>query len=179
MGSLRLGTGPQTRKRRRCGAAGPGGGGGRQASPVLGRGETRVARRGRPLQGGGYARGVLRSKRIYSSMLSSWRKQLEAADRMALAPKKQGPKPDPSARQIEQLNRENARLRRKLERARFRHSASTLGGWRESVHPARDEGCAASARNHAKLAVSGRLPIAQGRCSTTIPCCGQCTRRGV
>jgi transposase len=59
----------------------------------------------------------LRSKRIYSSMLSSWRKQLEAADRMALAPKKRGPKPDPSARQIEQLNRENARLRRKLERA--------------------------------------------------------------
>lgn len=59
----------------------------------------------------------LRSKRLYSSMLSSWRKQLEAADRVALAPKRRGPKPDPSARQIEQLNRENARLRRKLERA--------------------------------------------------------------
>ena len=59
----------------------------------------------------------LRSKRIYSSMLSSWRKQVEAADRAALAPKKRGPKPDPSARQIEQLNRENARLRRKLDRA--------------------------------------------------------------
>ena len=59
----------------------------------------------------------LRSKRIYSSMLSIWRKQLEAADRVALAPKKRGPKPDPSARQIEQLNRDNARLRRKLERA--------------------------------------------------------------
>lgn len=59
----------------------------------------------------------LRSKRIYSSMLSSWRKQLEAADRLALAPKRRGPKPDPSARQIEQLHRENARLRRKLERA--------------------------------------------------------------
>ena len=59
----------------------------------------------------------LRSKRIYSSMLSSWRKQLEAADRMALVPKKRGPKPDPSARQIEQLNREIGRLRRKLERA--------------------------------------------------------------
>jgi transposase len=59
----------------------------------------------------------LRSKRIYSSMLSSWRKQLEASDRVALAPRRRGPKPDPSARQIEQLNRENARLRRKLERA--------------------------------------------------------------
>ena len=59
----------------------------------------------------------LRSERIYSSMLSSWRRQVEAADRVALAPKKRGPKADPSARQIEQLNRDNARLRRKLERA--------------------------------------------------------------
>jgi transposase len=59
----------------------------------------------------------LRSKHIYSSMLSSWRKQLGAADRVALAPKRRGPKPDPTARQIEQLNRENARLRRKLEHA--------------------------------------------------------------
>jgi transposase len=50
-------------------------------------------------------------------MLSSWRKQLGAADRVALAPKKRGPKPDPSVRQIEQLNRDIARLRRKLERA--------------------------------------------------------------
>ncbi len=59
----------------------------------------------------------LRSKHIYSSMLSSWRKQRGAADRVALAPKRRGPKPDPTARQIEQLNRENARLRRKLEHA--------------------------------------------------------------
>src|ERR1039458_4925611 len=59
----------------------------------------------------------LRSKRIYSSMLSSWRKQMDASDRVALTPKRRGPKPDPSARQIEQLNRENARLRRKLEHA--------------------------------------------------------------
>ena len=59
----------------------------------------------------------LRRKRIYSSMLSSWRKQLGAADRAALAPKKRGPKADASARQIKHLNRDNARLRRKLERA--------------------------------------------------------------
>jgi transposase len=59
----------------------------------------------------------LRRERIYSSMLSSWRKQLGAADRVALAAKKRGPKPDLAARQIEQLNRDIARLRRKLERA--------------------------------------------------------------
>ena len=45
----------------------------------------------------------LRRERIYSSMLSSWRKQVGAADRTALAPKRRGPKPDASARQIEQL----------------------------------------------------------------------------
>src|ERR1019366_4719291 len=59
----------------------------------------------------------LRRKRIYSSMLSSWRQQLAVAERAALAPQKRGPKPDPAARQIQQLNRENARLQRKLERA--------------------------------------------------------------
>jgi transposase len=59
----------------------------------------------------------LRSKRIYSSMLSSWRKQVEACDHVALSPKKRGPKADPSARQIEHLNRDIVRLRRKLERA--------------------------------------------------------------
>ncbi len=59
----------------------------------------------------------LRSKRIYSSMLTSWRKQQSAADHLALAPKRRGPKPDPSARQIELLNRDIARLRRRLEHA--------------------------------------------------------------
>ena len=59
----------------------------------------------------------LREKHIYSSMLSSWRKQLGAADRVALAPKRRGPKPDASARQMLKLTGDNARLRRKLERA--------------------------------------------------------------
>src|SRR5271170_968206 len=59
----------------------------------------------------------LRRKHIYSSMLSSWRKQLGAADSAALAPKKRGPKPDAAARQIKHLNRDIARLRQKLERA--------------------------------------------------------------
>jgi transposase len=59
----------------------------------------------------------LRQKRIYSSMLWSWRRQVEVADRAALAPKRRGPKPDVAARQIKHLNRDNARLQRKLERA--------------------------------------------------------------
>lgn len=50
-------------------------------------------------------------------MLSSWRKQLGAADSAALAPQKRGPKSNASARQIKHLNRDIARLRRKLDRA--------------------------------------------------------------
>ncbi len=61
----------------------------------------------------------LRRERIYSSMLASWRKQVGKAELGALAPKKRGPKPDPSARQIQQLNRDNARLRHELERAKL------------------------------------------------------------
>jgi transposase len=61
----------------------------------------------------------LRRERIYSSMLASWRKQLDKAELVALAPKKRGPKPDPSARQVQQLNRDNARLRHELERAKL------------------------------------------------------------
>jgi len=59
----------------------------------------------------------LRRQRLYSSMLSSWRKQLVTAEHAALAPRKRGPKPDAAARQIHQLNRQVARLHRKLERA--------------------------------------------------------------
>jgi transposase len=61
----------------------------------------------------------LRRERIYSSMLASWRRQVGKAERVALTPKKRGPKADPSARQIQQLNRDNARLRRELERAKL------------------------------------------------------------
>ena len=59
----------------------------------------------------------LRREGIYSSMISSWRKKVGAAERAALAPNKRGPKPDGSARQIQELERANARLRHKLERA--------------------------------------------------------------
>ena len=69
----------------------------------------------------------LSRERIYSSMLTSWRRQVEAADRVALAPKKRGPKPDPSARQIEQLNRETSRLRRKRDRAELIIEAQKWG----------------------------------------------------
>lgn len=60
---------------------------------------------------------LLRREGIYSSMLANWRRQLGTAERTALLALRRGPKPDLAKRQIAQLNRDNARLRHKLERA--------------------------------------------------------------
>jgi hypothetical protein len=62
----------------------------------------------------------MRREGIYSSMLTNWRKQRDQAEREALAPRKRGPKPDAALaerQRADQLERENARLREKLERA--------------------------------------------------------------
>lgn len=64
---------------------------------------------------------LLRREGIYSSNLATWRKQRAAAERAALEPKKRGRKADPAlaeARQLDQLTRENDRLRRQLAQAR-------------------------------------------------------------
>jgi transposase len=56
------------------------------------------------------ARGaVLRREGIYSSHISGWRQQRDAAGKAALA-RKRGPKPNPQARELERLRRENERL---------------------------------------------------------------------
>jgi len=62
---------------------------------------------------------LLRQERVYSSMLTGWRKQLARADQAALAVRR-GPKVNPATaqkRRDEQLNREIARLNRQLARA--------------------------------------------------------------
>ena len=60
---------------------------------------------------------LMRREGLYSSHLSNWRKQRTDRERAASAPPKRGPKPDPQARQIQHLNADLARVRRKLERA--------------------------------------------------------------
>ena len=64
----------------------------------------------------------MRSEGVYSSSLSTWRRQREAADLAALAPQKRGPKPDPhraEALHIAQLTRERDRLKIELDKARL------------------------------------------------------------
>ena len=63
---------------------------------------------------------LLRKEGIYSSHLSTWRRQRAADERAALEPQKRGPKADPAQaedRRVLQLTQENDRLRRKLAQA--------------------------------------------------------------
>jgi transposase-like protein len=63
---------------------------------------------------------LLRREGLYSSHLCTWRRELEAAEHAALAPKRRGPKIDKAkaeARRVEVLEREVTRLRQKLNHA--------------------------------------------------------------
>lgn len=65
---------------------------------------------------------LMRREGVYSSSLSTWRRQLEAADLDALAPRKRGPKADPArldAQQIAQLTRERDKLLVELSKAQL------------------------------------------------------------
>jgi transposase len=63
---------------------------------------------------------LLRREGLYSSHLTTWRRQREQAELDALAPKKRGRKaaePHPLARRVAELERDNARLQRRLQQA--------------------------------------------------------------
>jgi len=63
---------------------------------------------------------LLRREGLYTSHLSTWRRARDQGQLDALAPKRRGPKADPDAalkRRLTQVERENARLRKRLETA--------------------------------------------------------------
>jgi transposase-like protein len=63
---------------------------------------------------------LMRREGVYSSSLSTWRRQREAADLTALAPQKRGPKINPGrvdALQIALLTRERDKLKVQLDKA--------------------------------------------------------------
>ena len=63
---------------------------------------------------------LLRREGLYSSHLTHWRREIEAGEHAALAPKARGPKPDlakAESRRNTMLAHEVARLRGKLDRA--------------------------------------------------------------
>jgi transposase-like protein len=70
--------------------------------------------------GAGAVGSLLRREGLYSSHLTTWRKQREAGGLAALAPKPRGrpaAPPAPLARRVAELERENAELTRRLRQA--------------------------------------------------------------
>lgn len=90
---------------------------------------------------------LMRREGIYSSMLSTWRKQRDLAGEAALEPRRRGRKPDPTRverERLQKLERENARLQRELAQARLiidvqKKVASLLGIPLQSVEPTDEE----------------------------------------
>ena len=67
--------------------------------------------------GSGEIGALLRREGLYSSHLTTWRRQRAAGQLAGLAPKKRGPKPDPQAEELQRLRRENERLQVRLQQA--------------------------------------------------------------
>ncbi len=60
---------------------------------------------------------LLRREGIYSSHLTTWRRERDRSQLTALAPRQRGPKIDEQARRLGELERENAHLTAKLSKA--------------------------------------------------------------
>jgi len=60
---------------------------------------------------------LLRREGLYSSLLSTWRRQREAGALLGLRARKRGPKPKALDPRLKKLEQENARLARKLKQA--------------------------------------------------------------
>jgi transposase len=79
--------------------------------------KLRILREADACQGSGEIGALLRREGIYSSYLSTWRRQRERGELDGLAPQRRGPKPDPQAAEIARLKRENERLQKRLQQA--------------------------------------------------------------
>ena len=60
---------------------------------------------------------LLRREGLYTSQLSKWRRQRQTGQLASLTPKKRGRKVEAQAQELARLQRENAELRARLERA--------------------------------------------------------------
>lgn len=79
--------------------------------------KLRILREVDACQGSGEVGALLRREGIYSSYLTTWRRQRERGELEGLAPQKRGPKPDPQAIELAKLRRENERLQELLRQA--------------------------------------------------------------
>jgi transposase len=82
--------------------------------------KLRVLRQAEACTGTGELGTLLRREGLYSSHLTTWRRQREQGSLAALSPKKRGRPavpPSPLARRVAELERDNARLTQRLQQA--------------------------------------------------------------
>jgi transposase-like protein len=86
-------------------------------------------------KGSGGVGALLRREGLYSSLLSTWRRERATAMRQALAPQKRGPKSrrDPVQEENQKLHKENQRLTEQLRKAEIvidvQKKVGALLGW--------------------------------------------------
>jgi transposase-like protein len=79
--------------------------------------KLRILREVEACRGLGEVGALLRREGIYSSYLTTWRKQRELGELDGLSPHKRGPKPNPEAIELAKLRREHERLQERMRRA--------------------------------------------------------------
>jgi transposase len=79
--------------------------------------KLRILREVEACRGSGEVGALLRREGIYSSYLTTWRKQRELGELDGLSPHKRGPKPNPEAIELAKLRREHERLQERMRRA--------------------------------------------------------------
>lgn len=79
--------------------------------------KLRILRELDECNGKGEVGAILRREGLYSSLISKWREQREQGSLNGLGVQRRGPKVDPNAAELARLQRENKRLKEKLERA--------------------------------------------------------------
>jgi transposase-like protein len=79
--------------------------------------KLRILREADACKGDGGVGALLRREGLYSSHLTKWRRQRDEITKAGLKARKRGPKAKVVDPRVKQLERENARLRRRLEEA--------------------------------------------------------------
>ena len=79
--------------------------------------KVRILREAERCKGLGQVGALLRREGLYSSLLSEWRRQRDRAAKVTLKATRRGPKPHVVDPRIRQLEREKARLERRLKQA--------------------------------------------------------------
>jgi transposase-like protein len=81
--------------------------------------KLRLLREVERAKGVGEVGAILRREGLYSSHLVTWRRERDRVAKAGLAARQRGPKRKVEDPRVRQLERENARLRKQLQRAEF------------------------------------------------------------